>query len=61
MDLDRITLASFGLAIRRRVRRLDVQFLWQRGLLRRHEQSKDENGQPPQELHYWTILCEGFL
>jgi hypothetical protein len=47
MDLDRVTLASFGLANRRRVRRLDVQFLWWWGLLRRHEQSKDENGQPP--------------
>jgi hypothetical protein len=56
MDLDRVTLLSFGVAVRRRVRRLDIQFLWQHGLLRGHEQSKDKNGQPVYELHYWTFL-----
>jgi hypothetical protein len=37
MDLDRVTLLSFGIAVRRRVRRLDFQFILQWGLLRGHE------------------------
>jgi len=44
MDLDRVALVSFDRAVRRRIRRLDFQFLWW-GLLRRREQSKDEKGQ----------------
>ena len=46
MNLDRVTLAGFDGAVRGRVRRLDVQFLRWR-LVRRCEQTKDENGQPP--------------
>jgi hypothetical protein len=47
MNLDWVTLLCFDGAVRRRIRRLDDQFIRWRLLLRRHEQSESKNGYPP--------------
>lgn len=46
MNLDWITLLCFDGAVRRRIRRLDIQFIRLGLLLRRHEQPESENGYP---------------
>jgi len=56
MNFDWVTFLCFDGAIRRRIRRPDIQLLRRGLLLRGHEQPKRENGNPLQELHNYCWL-----